>query len=492
MYTPDFEKFKKLANKGNLIPVYREFMADLETPVSAFKKIDDSEFGFLLESVEGGEKIARYSFLGSNPDIIFRSSGREITVVRKGREEHYTAPGNPLDELEKLMKQYQLVEVEGLPRFLGGAVGYISYDAIQYIEDVPQQNPDDIEMPELYFMITDTILIFDHINHTIKVVSNAHVDIDPQSAFAQATEKIDRLVNMLSKPLRLKAVERAGGITDGDIDVRSNFEKEEFKSAVEKSKEYIRAGDIFQVVLSQRFEVDCRSEPLNVYRSLRSVNPSPYMYFLKFNDRYIVGSSPEILVRCEDGIVEVRPIAGTRPRGADEEEDSRLVEELLADPKERAEHIMLVDLGRNDVGRVCDFGTVHAPELMVIEKYSHVMHIVSDVVGKLRRNLTPYDAFKASFPAGTVSGAPKIRAMEIIEELEKTRRGPYAGAVGYFSFSGNLDTAITIRTIVIADGKCYVQAGAGIVADSVPETEYEETRNKARGMLRAIKLAESF
>ena len=492
MYTPDFEKFKRLANKGNLIPVYREFVADMETPVSAFKKIDNSQFGFLLESVEGGEKIGRYSFIGSNPDIIFRSRGREICLVRKGKEERYTVEGNPLDELEKLMKQYQLVEVEGLPRFLGGAVGYISYDAIQYIEDVPQLNPDDLDMPELYFMITDTILIFDHINHTIKVVSNAHVDIDPQSAYTQATEKIDRLVDLLARPLKLRAVERAGKITDDQIEVRSNFEKEEYKDAVEKCKEYIRAGDIFQVVLSQRFEVDCESEPLNVYRSLRSVNPSPYMYYLKFGDKYIVGSSPEILVRCEDGMVEVRPIAGTRPRGADETEDKRLADELLADPKECAEHIMLVDLGRNDVGRVCDFGSVHAPELMVIEKYSHVMHIVSDVVGRLNDGLTPYDAFKASFPAGTVSGAPKIRAMEIIEELEKTRRGPYAGSVGYFSFSGNLDSAITIRTIVIADGKCYVQAGAGIVADSVPETEYEETRSKARGMLRAIKLSESF
>jgi anthranilate synthase component I len=492
MYTPDFENFKRLANKGNLIPVYREFVADMETPVSAFKKIDNSEFGFLLESVEGGEKIARYSFLGSNPDIIFRSRGKEITLVRKGKEERYTVDGNPLDELEKLMKQYQLVEVDGLPRFLGGAVGYISYDAIQYIEDVPQQNPDDLDMPELYFMITDTILIFDHIKHTIKVVSNAHVDIDPQSAYARATAKIDRLVDMLAGPLKFSAVERPGAITDDQIEVRSNFEKEEYKDAVEKCKEYIRAGDIFQVVISQRFEVDCQSKPLNVYRSLRSVNPSPYMYYLKFGDKYIVGSSPEILVRCEDGVVEVRPIAGTRPRGADEEEDKRLADDLLADPKECAEHIMLVDLGRNDVGRVCDYGSVHAPELMVIEKYSHVMHIVSDVVGKLNEGLTPYAAFKASFPAGTVSGAPKIRAMEIIEELEKSRRGPYAGSVGYFSFSGNLDTAITIRTIVIADGKCYVQAGAGIVADSVPETEYEETRSKARGMLRAIKLSESF
>jgi len=492
MYTPNFNQFKKLANKGNLIPVYREFVADMETPVSAFKRIDKSDFGFLLESVEGGEKIARYSFLGSNPNIVFSSRGKQVTLVRDGRKSVYSIEGNPLDELQKLMNQYDLVEVEGLPRFFGGAVGYVSYDAIQYIEDIPQQNPDDLQLPELCFMITDTILIFDHINHTIKVVSNAHVDIDPQSAYSAAIKKIDRIVDMISRPLKLKAVERPKTPSDDEIEVWSNFSKDEFKTAVKKSKEYIRAGDIFQVVLSQRFEMDCSSEPLNIYRSLRSVNPSPYMYYLKFGDMYIVGSSPEILVRCEDGVVEVRPIAGTRRRGENEEEDAQLAEELLADPKECAEHIMLVDLGRNDVGRVCDFGSVHVPELKIIEKYSHVMHIVSDVLGKLSRDKNSYDVFKASFPAGTVSGAPKIRAMEIIEEFEKNRRGPYAGAVGYFSFSGNLDTAITIRTIVIANGKCYVQAGAGIVADSVPETEYEETRSKARGMLKAIKLAESF
>lgn len=492
MYFPDFEQFKKLSDRGNLIPVYREFVADMETPVSAFKKIDSSQFAFLLESVEGGEKIARYSFLGSNPDIIFSSRGRDISVTKKGKEETYSVEGNPLDELKKLMDQYRVVEVEGLPRFFGGAVGYISYDIIQYIEDVPQLNPDDLELPELLFMITDTILIFDHVKHTIKVVSNAHVEDGAEKAYAEATKKIDSIVSMLVKPVKDKAVEPRQVVSDDEIEVRSNFEKEEFKVAVDKCKEYIRAGDIFQVVLSQRFEMDCSSEPLNIYRSLRSVNPSPYMYFLRFGDRYIVGSSPEILVRCEDNVVEVRPIAGTRPRGADEAEDKHLVEDLLGDPKECAEHIMLVDLGRNDVGRVCQFGTVHAPELMIIEKYSHVMHIVSDVVGKLQDGLTAYDAFKATFPAGTVSGAPKIRAMEIIEEFEKTRRGPYAGSVGYFSFSGNLDTAITIRTIVIANGKCYVQAGAGIVADSVPETEYEETRNKARGMLRAIKQAEWF
>ncbi len=490
MYTPDKERFIELAKQGNLVPVYREFMADMETPVSAFAKIDRADHAFLLESVEGGEKIARYSFLGSGPSVIFRSRGREVTLIEHGRATTYTCDASPLDELERLLDRYRVVELPELPRFFGGGVGYFAYDVIQYIENVPQENPDDLELPELAFMITDTICIFDHINHTIRVVSNAHVEDEPAAAYDEACRKIDTIVNRLVQPARHTVVERIE--TPEPARVRSTFEKAEFEAIVEQSKEYIRAGDIFQVVLSQRFEVETRSAPFDIYRALRSVNPSPYMYYLKLGDLAIVGASPEILVRCEDGRVEVRPIAGTRPRGATPEEDLALEKELLADPKERAEHIMLVDLGRNDVGRVSRFGTVSVPELMVIERYSHVMHIVSGVVGALEKGRSAFDVFKASFPAGTVSGAPKIRAMQIIEELEKTRRGPYAGAVGYFSFSGNLDCCITIRTIVITDGVCYIQAGAGIVADSVPEREYEETRSKARGMLKAITLAESY
>jgi anthranilate synthase component 1 len=502
MYTPSKERFIELAKRGNLVPVYREFMADMETPVSAFAKIDRHDHGFLLESVEGGEKIARYSFLGSGPSVIFRARGREVTLVEDGRTTTTTCEGSPLDELEKLLGRYRVVELPELPRFFGGAVGYFAYDVIQYIEEIPQENPDDLELPELAFMITDTICIFDHINHTIRVVSNAHVEDDPATAYEAACRKIDRLVNRLVQPAPHTMVEHveareAGDAADETTAVRSTFEQAEFESIVERSKEYIRAGDIFQVVLSQRFEAESRSAPFDVYRALRSVNPSPYMYYLKFGDPAagglaLVGASPEIMVRCEDGTIEVRPIAGTRPRGATPEQDAALEKELLADPKERAEHIMLVDLGRNDVGRVSRFGTVHVPDLMVIERYSHVMHIVSGVQGTLEEGRSAFDVFKASFPAGTVSGAPKIRAMEIIEELEKTRRGPYAGAVGYVSFNGNLDTCITIRTIVVTNGKCYVQAGAGIVADSVPAREYEETQNKARGMLKAIALAENY
>jgi anthranilate synthase component 1 len=492
MYYPSEREFLKLAKKGNLIPVYREFIADMETPVSAFNKIDRGKFGYLLESVEGGEHIARYSFLGSNPSIIFKAKDGHITLIDHGRLREYDVQGNPLDELSRILGEYKAVEIPGLPRFSGGAVGYVSYDAIRYIEKIPCKNPDDLDLPDLYFVITDTILIFDHINHTIKVVYNVDIGDDPEEAYKQAQRKITAIVNQIIQPYSLAAVERIG--TDEEPEIRSNFTKNEFEQAVEKSKEYIRAGDIFQVVLSQRFEVETHSEPFNIYRALRSINPSPYMYYLKFNDLAIVGSSPEILVRCEEGVAEVRPIAGTRPRGATPKEDEILEKELLADPKERAEHIMLVDLGRNDLGRVCDYGTVRVEEseLMFIERYSHVMHIVSNVTGKVKQGNTAFDVFKAAFPAGTVSGAPKIRAMEIIDELEKTCRGPYAGSVGYFSFSGNLDMAITIRTIVINKEKCYVQAGAGLVADSVPEMEYQETKNKARGMMKAIGLAETF
>ena len=492
MYYPSEREFLKLAKQGNLIPVYREFIADMETPVSAFNKIDRGKFGYLLESVEGGEHIARYSFLGSNPSIIFKVKGQDVTLIDHGRLREYKVEGNPLDELARILGEYKLVELPGLPRFAGGAVGYVGYDAIRYIEDIPKSNPDDLDLPDLYFMITDTILIFDHINHTIKVVYNVDVGHDPEEAYKRAQRKITGIVNQIIQPYSLAAVERIDAADEPEV--LSNFDKEEFEQAVEKSKEYIRAGDIFQVVLSQRFEIETHSEPFNIYRALRSINPSPYMYYLKLDNFAIVGSLPEILVRCEDGTAEVRPIAGTRHRGATHHEDEELEEDLLADPKERAEHIMLVDLGRNDLGRVCEYGTVQIDEneLMFIERYSHVMHIVSDVTGKLSENKTDFDVFKASFPAGTVSGAPKIRAMEIIDELEKTCRGPYAGSVGYFSFSGNLDMAITIRTILINQGKCYVQAGAGIVADSVPEKEYQETKNKAKGMIMAISLADTF
>jgi len=490
MYFPDEKSFLKLAEKGNVVPVYREFLADMETPVSAFRKIDTSPHGFLLESVERGGNIGRYSFLGSDPRIIFKSRGRDITLVEDGHVKEYSVEGNPLDELSRLISRYKAVELPELHRFTGGAVGYIAYDVIQYIEDIPQQNPDDLQLPELYFLITDTVLIFDHVNRTLKVVSNALIDSSPSEAYREAIGRIDRAVGMLSRPLQASTVGTSGALHLPEV--RCGFSKQDFKKAVRKSKEYIRAGDIIQAVLSRRLEMTTSARPFDVYRSLRAVNPSPYMYYLKLDDIAIAGSSPELLVKCEDGVVEIRPIAGTRPRGETPEDDLALEKELLADPKERAEHIMLVDLARNDIGRVAEYGSVRVPELMVVERYSHVMHIVSDVVGRLRKGHTAFDVLKASFPAGTLSGAPKIRAMEIIEELEVSRRGPYGGAVGYFSFSGNLDSAITIRTVVMKGSKCYVQAGAGIVADSDPEKEFQETENKARGMIKAVALAQSF
>ncbi len=490
MYFPDEKLFLRLAEKGNIVPVFREFLADMETPVSAFRKIDSSPFGFLLESVERGGNIGRYSFLGSDPRIIFRSKGKEITLTENGVVREYSVEGNPLDELARLIARYKAVELPELHRFTGGAVGYISYDVIQYIEDIPQRNEDDIPLPELYFLITDTVLIFDHVNRTLKVVSNALIDSSPEQAYREAIARIDRFVGMLSRPLQPSTVSTSGVLQFPEV--RCRFSKQEFKQAVRKSKEYIKAGDIIQVVLSRRLDMSSSARPFDVYRSLRAVNPSPYMYYLKLDDLAIAGSSPELLVKCEDGVIETRPIAGTRPRGETPEADLALEKELLSDPKERAEHIMLVDLARNDVGRVSEFGSVRVPELMVVERYSHVMHIVSDVVGHLKKGYSAFDVLKSSFPAGTLSGAPKIRAMQIIEELEKTRRGPYGGAVGYFSFSGNLDSAITIRTVVMKGNKCCVQAGAGIVADSDPEKEFQETENKARGMVKAIALAQSF
>ena len=490
MYYPNLKEFIKLSKKGNLIPVYRELVADMETPVSCFAKIQDAKHSFLLESVEGAENIARYSFLGSDPELIFSSKGRNIEIKKPGKTVKFKTQNDPLSEIKKIMSQYKFVPVKGLPRFCGGLVGYIGYDMVRFFEDLPDKNPDKLNAPDSVFVLTDTIIIFDHIEHKIKVVSNAHVENknSAQAAYKKAIAKIDKIMASLQKPAKLPA-KKPGARKN--IVVRSNFTKEQFKKAVLKTKEYIRKGDIIQGVISQRFQADFKQEPFDIYRKLRSLNPSPYMYFLNFGDIILIGSSPELLVRCEDGMVETRPIAGTRPRGAHETEDQKLEQELLADPKERAEHVMLVDLGRNDLGRVCDFGSVKVVDNMIVERYSHVMHIVSGVVGKLKKGMDSFDVIRAAFPAGTVTGAPKIRAMEIIDEVENLRRGPYAGCVGYFSFSGNMDTCITIRTIVAKNKTAYVQAGAGIVADSVPEKEYVETQNKAKALVKAIELAET-
>lgn len=493
MYKPNLQEFLKLSSKGNVIPVYKEINADLETPVSAFLKIKKSDYAFLLESVEGQEKIARYSFLGSNPSLVFTSKGRDIRISRTcGNSVKFRTNATPLDEIKKIMRDFRSVHVAGLPRFYGGLVGYIGYDMVRFFEEIPDKNRDDLNFADAVFMMTDSILIFDHVNHTIKIVNNVMLPAGrkvsvgfKKAAYAKALKNIEAIQKDFHRPLcNEKELLRAGR---GRVKVSSNFSLKGFKGIVAKAKEYIKKGDIIQAVLSQRFKASIHNDPLSIYRNLRSLNPSPYMYFLKLKDLAIVGASPEMLVRCEDNLIQTRPIAGTRPRGKNEEEDKALAVELLNDKKERAEHLMLVDLGRNDLGRVSKTGSVKVSDFMGIEKYSHVMHLVSEVRGTLdEKEYDIYDVLKAAFPAGTVSGSPKIRAMEIIDELENIRRGPYAGCVGYFSFSHNMDTCITIRTIVIKGNIAYIQAGAGIVADSVPEKEYKESVNKAKALIEAI------
>lgn len=489
-YSLSLEQFKLLAHEGNLIPIYREILADYETPVSAFAKIDHGPSAYLLESIEGGEKWARYSFLGSgSPAVIYEDRG-DLVYLKGKRKKRILSRGNPLERLRELMQEFRPVTVPDLPRFVGGAVGYLGYDIVRTFEELPSRQKDHLRLPDLAFLITDTLLIFDNVAQKIKVVANAHVtsikDRDITRAYRAATERIERMIARLRRPLRRgKPHRRRRPIT-----FSSNMSKADFEKMVNRTKEYIRAGDIVQAVLSQRWETNVQAPPLQLYRALRVVNPSPYMYYLRVAGVELVGSSPETLVRCEDGVISVRPIAGTRRRGHTPEEDQQLECRLLADEKERAEHVMLVDLGRNDVGRVAQQGSVTVDSLMHVERYSHVMHIVSNVTGRLDASKSAYDVLRACFPAGTVSGAPKIRAMQIIDELEPNRRGPYAGAVGYFSYSGNMDMCINIRTVVITKHQAFVQAGAGIVADSNPEHEYEETCNKARAMMKAVELAE--
>jgi len=471
MYCPDKKEFLKLSKKYNVIPVYREILTDLLTPVSAFLKVKDG-YSYLLESVEGEEKIARFSFIGIEPSIVFRSKDK-----------------SPLKDIARIMSSFKAAPLKDLPRFSGGLVGYMGYDVVRFFEKLPDKNPDKLKVADSIFMLADTLIIFDHSTHKIKVVSNAYIKKGEkkEKIYKKTLGKIDKVVDKLNSPLKKhKSIHHKRK----PHKIESNFTKSQFERSVKEAKKYIKKGDIIQVVLSQRFETQLNSDPLDVYRALRSLNPSPYMYYLNFGDIKMIGSSPELLVRCENNKVDTRPIAGTRPRGKNEEEDKKLEKELLEDKKECAEHIMLVDLGRNDIGRVCKSGTVRVSEFMFVEKYSHVMHIVSNCQGKLARDKNIYDVLRAAFPAGTVTGAPKIRAMEIIDKLENTKRGPYAGAVGYFSFSGNMDTCINIRTILVKGRKAFIQAGAGIVADSVPSKEYQETVNKAKAMIKAIKIAD--
>ena len=492
MYYPSLKEFKRLSKKGNLIPVYKEILADLETPVSAFMKIMDDDYAYLLESVEGTEKIARYSFLGSHPALVFRAKDDFIEILHREsqKKERIRFKDEPLAEIKKIMQGFKFVPLRELPRFCGGMVGFAGYDMVRFFEPklkVLEKQKSDLDFPDALFILSDNLLIFDHLNHKIKLVSCAFIKEKKniEKYYKKAIANIEVMQKQLKNPMKRYPLEfKSSGIGR----ITSNFSKSRFIDVVNKAKRYIRQGDIIQVVLSQRFKAKINAPPFSVYRRLRSINPSPYMFFLKFGDLDLVGSSPEMLVKFEDGLAQTRPIAGTRPRGKDEEEDERLRKQLLSSKKEKAEHIMLVDLGRNDLGRVCKFGTVKISEFMSIEKYSHVMHITSEVVGRLSARQDIYDLLRNTFPAGTVTGSPKIRAMEIINELEQTKRGPYAGCVGYFSFSGNLDTCITIRTIFIKGKYAYIQAGAGIVADSRPAFEYKETINKAKAMIEAIQM----
>jgi len=491
-HLPDFSSFSHLAADADMVPVFRRLVSDTLTPVSAFHKIDAGDSGCLFESVIGGEKVGRYSFLAADPFMRYEASGPRVSIHSPDGDEHYEAE-DPIAELERRLAGVRVASPPGMPPFSSGAVGYASYDAIRYVEHLPNAPPDDRHLPDLAFAFYDRMVVFDHVNKTVLVVAMARLDQHPndlRAAYDDACRRIDDLVTRLQAPderLTASDIDTAGEVA---IDYRSNFSQDEFQRAVDKCVEYIHAGDIFQVVISQRLEVPLTAPAFELYRTLRVVNPSPFMFYLRMPEVTLVGSSPEVMVRVLDGTVTVRPLAGTRRRGATDEEDRQLAEDLLADPKERAEHVMLVDLGRNDVGRVSQYRSVRLTDVMTIERYSHVMHISSNVDGTLLPDKTAFDALRSCLPAGTVSGAPKVRAMEIIDELEPHRRGPYAGAVGYIDFSGNMDTCIALRTIVVQNDHAYVQVGAGIVADSDPEFEYQETLNKARGLLKAIEVTQ--
>jgi anthranilate synthase component 1 len=488
--TPTLGEFIELAKQGNVIPVFAEFIADGETPVSAFKKLDDGGYGFLFESTEKNDVSGRFSFVGVDPRVVLQSYGRKLRIFEDGNEREFETSGDPLDDVRTLVARYQFVSQPELPRFAGGAVGFIGYEAIHSFEPkVPLAEQDELHLPEALFMIPSVLLVFDHRLRSLKIIVNTFLsDGSVEKIYARAIECLASIKHRLMKPVDLRLV---CVVKDAEQPLpRSNFSREEFERAVKRAKEYIAAGDVFQVVLSQRFEAPLDGEPLDFYRCLRFINPSPYMFCLNFgSDFSLVGSSPEMHVRLADGILEIRPIAGTRARGLTLDEDEANAAQLLGDPKERAEHIMLVDLARNDVGRVAEFGSVQVTEFMQIERYSHVMHIVSNVVGRLRSDCSAFDAVRSTFPAGTVSGAPKIRAMQIISQLEKTRRGCYAGAIGYFGFNGNVDSCIALRCAVLKNGHAYFQAGAGIVSDSDPQREYEETVIKARAMMKALAMA---
>jgi anthranilate synthase component I len=494
-YRPSLDEFTRLVGSAPCIPVSRQLTGDGLTPVSAFRLIDRGRSSFLFESVVGGEKVGRFSFLGTEPFLRFEARGQEAEIRpadQTGSPQRFRS-ADPFRDLERLVERYRTVPLKGLPRFVGGAVGFASYDAVRYTENLPDVPADDRGIPDLSFALYDRMILFDHIRKTVLAVALAHAGpgTDPKAAYTKACDRLDELVGRLAGPAPDL------GLRDIDTDSpsistpRSNFTRAEYEAVVRRCQEYIKAGDIFQVVPSQRFAIETKADPFDIYRVLRVVNPSPFLFYLPYETFSLIGCSPEILVRVEDGLVTIRPLAGTRRRGVDDIEDQALADELLADLKERAEHIMLVDLGRNDVGRVAEYQTVQLTDVMKVERYSHVMHITSNVTGKLRPGQTAFDALRAGLPAGTVSGAPKVRAMQIIDEVERQKRGPYGGAVGYIDFTGNMDTCIALRTLVLQGTTAYIQAGGGVVYDSDPAAEYEETISKARGLLKAIEIAES-
>jgi len=487
---PSQEAFEELATQGNLVPVCRELLADMDTPLSLFRRLDDGVTSFLFESVEGGEKWSRYSFIGVGARAVFRARGRAVEWSSAGETQRVEVQGDPLEFLRAKLAELRPVtpESNSLPRFLGGAVGMVSYDWVRFVERIPDANPDEIGGPDLWFVLPETIIVHDRVRKTATIVR--HVEVSPgadvAALYRSAVKEIDRTVRCIRRPLEPEPHHEP---LRAPTELKRNMTREAFHEIVKRAKDYIEAGDIFQVVLSQQFRIPLQVDPFTIYRYLRVINPSPYLFFLRCEGPVLIGSSPEILVRLEDGQIDLRPLAGTRPRGRTPDEDRRLEAELLADPKERAEHLMLVDLGRNDVGRVAEVGSVRVNEFAVIERYSHVMHIVSNVQARLREGCDWLDLLRATFPAGTLSGAPKVRAMEIIDELETLRRGPYGGCVGYVDYSGNMDTAIAIRTLLVKDGEIFLRTGAGIVADSDPETEFRETMNKGQALIEAIDLA---
>lgn len=492
VHHPSPEEFESYASAARFVPVFRQLTADSLTPVTAYQRLCNGAWSFLFESVVGGEKIGRYSFVGSNPFLSITAWDRQVRIRRADGSTEEWDSEDPLRDLDRLLSDYQSVPVPGLPRFAGGAVGFAGYDVIRYTEHLPHVPPDDRRVPDLCFALYDSMVVFDHIRKVVLAVALADTHSGTlQQARASAEQRLEELCGQLAvstDSVRLTDIDLT---VEPELQTDSNFTQEHFEDSVDKCREYIRAGDIFQVVISQRLQHQSSARPIDVYRSLRMVNPSPFMFLLQTPELHLVGSSPEIMVRVEDGETTIRPLAGTRRRGRSDQEDRDLAEELLADPKERAEHVMLIDLARNDVGRVARFGSVKLSDVMEVERYSHVMHITSNVAGQLKDGLTAVEALRAGLPAGTVSGAPKVRAMEVIDEIEPHKRGPYGGAVGYIDFTGNMDTCIALRTLVMQGETIYVQAGAGIVADSVPHLEYQETLSKARALLKAIHIAET-